>query len=753
MRTTSDLYKTLLADPAHVKENRLTIGGVIYEESQIVSLSTSELLFAQDTVSIGGAVAREIDFAAFLDESVPKRAQIIHEVRLKLEDEVSEWLQKGVYYIDTRSRDPLTGVTTVHGFDAMLMAEQEWIPPAKDKFPMSMKEAVELTAAALGLEIDSRTTFKTGNAYKVDYPVADADESEEQQAKGLSIRQMWRWVAAAHGGNFIINDVGQLRLVPLNALPAETGYLVTEAGSPITFGGVRILLNANASGGDAGGDKVFVGNRAMQAENIPALEPIRKIVLKVDNNNAYVSGSDTGGLTLEADCAYGSKQMADDLLTQLQGYVYRPVQAEDALIDPAAELGDGITISGVYTVLAQKDTLWDALSAADIGAPGNAELESEFRFTSSAAEKFQYQLATTRSLIAKNSEAIELKISSDQAESLIKQTLNDITLSVSSTKGVTSISLTGDGVSVKAENLNLSVNAANIEGTLTANQINATNLHVNAANIDGVLAIGKIPSGIARTGDIPTKVSALTNDAKYQTESGVTTIIEGVVTTDYLYALGVSATYLRGETVLLKDEDDDISGGIEIRSASTAGYAVDLWSYGSLSVDATGGALYLGAEDGYIAIEEVDDYGYQISCGVDVIPSIPGGSLDLGHYYYQWGNIYSTQTYAEAAEADTSDRNKKNSITYDLARYDAFFDLLLPAAFKLNNGTSGRLHMGMIAQDVEQALAECGIPTSDFAGFIKIEDSYALRYGEFIALLIDQVQKLKARVTELEVKA
>ena len=61
--------------------------------------------------------------------------------------------------------------------------------------------------------------------------------------------------------------------------------------------------------------------------------------------------------------------------------------------------------------------------------------------------------------------------------------------------------------------------------------------------------------------------------------------------------------------------------------------------------------------------------------------------------------------------------------------------------------------MGMIAQDVEQALAECGIPTSDFAGFIKIEDSYALRYGEFIALLIDQVQKLKARVRELEVKA
>ena len=63
---------------------------------------------------------------------------------------------------------------------------------------------------------------------------------------------------------------------------------------------------------------------------------------------------------------------------------------------------------------------------------------------------------------------------------------------------------------------------------------------------------------------------------------------------------------------------------------------------------------------------------------------------------------------------------------------------------------TGRLHIGLIAQDVEQALLDSGISTSDFAGFIQIEDSYALRYGEFIGLLIQQVQQLKARVAELE---
>lgn len=746
MRTTSDLYKTLLADPAHVKESRLTIGGVIYEESQIVSLSTSEPLFAQDTMSIGGAVAREIDFAAFLDDFVPKRAQIIHEVRLVLGDKVSEWLQKGVYYIDTRSLDPLTGVTTVHGFDAMLMAEQEWIPPAKARFPMSMKEAVELTAAALGLEIDSRTTFKTGNAYKVDYPVADADESEEQQAKGLSIRQMWRWVAAAHGGNFIINDVGQLRLVPLNALPEVSGYLVTETGSPITFGGVRILLSANASSGSNSDDTTFVGRQAAYIEDIPAMEPIGKVILKVDDNNAYVSKSDTVGVTLEVDCAYGSQRIADDLLAQLQGYVYRPVQAEDALIDPAAELGDGVTISGVYTVLAQKDTLWDALAAADIGAPGSAELESEFRFTSAAEMKFQYQEAQTRSLIAKNSESVQILVERtddvEQEISYIQVDLEGITQRVQDAEGnIGALELTATQLTAQI--------AGKIDGTDAQALIDLSldGLTLSASN-------GATSSTITlRAGDTvidSAKVSftgVVTFSALGEAPGRGDTIINGGwIDTDTLFA-----TNLMGEYIYLLDEDEDEAGTIRITPATSASAAVEVRSYGALRLVADDGDLYMEAGGEHLTIGYVRGEGYAISVSNTFMPN-SDGNINLGNYAYYWANAYIEQCYGSAEAASTSDRNKKNSISYDLDRYDPFFDGLQPCIFKLNNGTSGRYHTGLVAQDVELMLAECDIPTTDFAGFIKMEDSYALRYGEFIALLIWQVQKLKARVKELEVR-
>ena len=64
--------------------------------------------------------------------------------------------------------------------------------------------------------------------------------------------------------------------------------------------------------------------------------------------------------------------------------------------------------------------------------------------------------------------------------------------------------------------------------------------------------------------------------------------------------------------------------------------------------------------------------------------------------------------------------------------------------------------MGLIAQDVEECMTACGIDSMELAAFIKSpgEDGsgydYCLRYGEFISLLIDQVQKLKKRVQKLE---
>ena len=107
-----------------------------------------------------------------------------------------------------------------------------------------------------------------------------------------------------------------------------------------------------------------------------------------------------------------------------------------------------------------------------------------------------------------------------------------------------------------------------------------------------------------------------------------------------------------------------------------------------------------------------------------------------------------------------SDARVKNSISYNLDKYDEFFMALKPTRFKYNDGASGRLHLGFIAQDVEQAMLDAGLTARDLAALVKapvqevMEDGitdfhYSLRYGEFIALNTHMIQELYRLVMAL----
>ena len=143
------------------------------------------------------------------------------------------------------------------------------------------------------------------------------------------------------------------------------------------------------------------------------------------------------------------------------------------------------------------------------------------------------------------------------------------------------------------------------------------------------------------------------------------------------------------------------------------------------------------------------------------------GLCELGTESKRW-----LQVCAIDPEINTSDRKEKTDILYEMDMYEALFNKLKPTQFKRTTGTSGRFHVGFIAQDVEDAMDEIGMDSKDFAGFIKsplyrveIDDSgeeveteevvgerYALRYSEFIALNTHMIQKLMKRVEELEKK-
>lgn len=150
------------------------------------------------------------------------------------------------------------------------------------------------------------------------------------------------------------------------------------------------------------------------------------------------------------------------------------------------------------------------------------------------------------------------------------------------------------------------------------------------------------------------------------------------------------------------------------------------------------------------------------------------GSCDLGLPSNRW-----RQLYAVSSTILTSDRNLKKDIEPLAEKHLEFFLKLQPVSFAFIDGSSGRTHIGFISQDVESAMAECGLTALDFAGFCKdakttrriIENEdgskteteepvldgdgnpvyiYSLRYEEFIALNTYAIQTAMARLDSLE---
>ena len=125
---------------------------------------------------------------------------------------------------------------------------------------------------------------------------------------------------------------------------------------------------------------------------------------------------------------------------------------------------------------------------------------------------------------------------------------------------------------------------------------------------------------------------------------------------------------------------------------------------------------------------------------------------DLGSAAYKWRNIYG-----QAGVVNTSDRNEKFDILPMAEVYGTIFDSLIPVTFKYVDNSNERTHLGLVAQDVKDAILAAGLTTKEFAGYCEWkndDDSVGcgLRYSEFVAINICEIQKLKARVKELEEK-
>ena len=130
--------------------------------------------------------------------------------------------------------------------------------------------------------------------------------------------------------------------------------------------------------------------------------------------------------------------------------------------------------------------------------------------------------------------------------------------------------------------------------------------------------------------------------------------------------------------------------------------------------------------------------------------------------------------YSSGGWKTKSDRRKKKDFRKLLEddRFERFFELLQPMEYRLIENDK-KMHIGFVAQDVEQAMTDCDISENEFYGlehavfsekdfesneewekFLEqnggANDMYTLCYQEFIALNTAMIQKLQNRCNDFE---
>ncbi len=201
-------------------EYKVDIGEETYNMSDLKEVTITHPLF--DKVSFGNACAAELTLTIWPKGEIPRMAKITPWVR-----DTGEWQKLGGFWLDTR--DKYGTAMKIVAYDAMLRADTVWQPDQSLEFPMTMPNAAKEIARLMGVELDPRN--KLNASYTIDYPAND-----------YTLRDVLCFMAAAHGGNWIMTNEEKLLLIPLFGMPEETHYLIDEYGSNITFGGTRILV-------------------------------------------------------------------------------------------------------------------------------------------------------------------------------------------------------------------------------------------------------------------------------------------------------------------------------------------------------------------------------------------------------------------------------------------------------------------------------------------------------------------------------
>lgn len=162
MQVRSNLWKELAASGNVKMETAVVIDGLEYVPKGDVVINRS---LGQNALSIGNTITATVQFSVERVEGVaiPTTSAAVVKVRYVDGERVTEWMERGTFYVSRRQKNVVSDVLDFQGYDAMITADAPF--PSLTGFPKAMNSVVMEIAHNMGVEVDGRTwtDFPTGN--------------------------------------------------------------------------------------------------------------------------------------------------------------------------------------------------------------------------------------------------------------------------------------------------------------------------------------------------------------------------------------------------------------------------------------------------------------------------------------------------------------------------------------------------------------------------------------------------------------
>lgn len=603
-------------------------------------------------------------------------------------------------------------------------------------FPMTLKQFRNSFFAYLGiaqvetsLANDSMTVNKTIVATQTD------DSSAVTEESAISGKTVVTAICEINGCFGNINREGKFEYVFLKAItsalyPAEDLFPADN------------VFPSDANTESMTGHYITFDYEDFQSKAITQLE------IKTSNDNAGaiagIAGNNysiTGNFLVSDKTGAELEQIANNLLTIMKQAVYTPIKSCTCVGNPCLTLGEPIRFNTtreiVETYLLQR-TLTGVQSKRDsISAQGtqthSAKVNS-IRDTIESVERRTGKLERNADHLQSTYEDLE-----DQTNTKFEQTANSISAEVDRAQ--------------KAEgqlDASLELKLGRDENDQVVSMINASadqivlrgnRLIVECSNfeLDALGRVHIVESLLFDSGDAY-GVEILSHDGRNNA------LLQNVM-------LDLSS---------VTDANGDAIGD----HASTADYATTAGSATTATTAERARECVNASIAYYLQGIGISDY-VHISGNGNLIPSSSSVYCGTTENPFRGG-------YSSGGWKTTSDRRKKKDFRKLLEddRFERFFELLQPMEYRLIENDE-KMHIGFVAQDVEQAMTDCGISENEFYGlehavlsekdfesneewekFLEqngsANDMYTLCYQEFIALNTAMIQKLQNRCNDFE---